>query len=157
VKQNTPLYNDIFDSFMMDQRQRQFKAILEDGEFSDDEELNSHRAPATERGAFREPGYRFPSYNLAQPSTSTNFNFSKRNSESTKSNEIVQFSSVSSRQAQRSRPEMPSLIPISRNCDPFVVNGNMADLVGKKTVTSQQPRGRRSVLDFARKNRVWIA
>lgn len=36
VKQKKSIYKEYFDSFLMDQQKKQYKAVLEDGEFSDE-------------------------------------------------------------------------------------------------------------------------
>lgn len=42
VKQRKPIFNEYLDSFIMDQQKKQYKVVLEDGEFSDEVLIINH-------------------------------------------------------------------------------------------------------------------
>lgn len=108
----------------------------------------------------RHHGYDFENlYQNGQPTTSafTSRNqqqqFSWRNNEEDDDDvQLVSYSRKPNQQSHlRHRQDMPSLIPISKSS--LVTNGHTSEHT-LKPISAQPVRGRRSVLDFSRKNRV---
>ncbi|XP_070506274.1 sentrin-specific protease-like isoform X2 [Chironomus tepperi] len=168
VNRKRPLYNGLLENFLMDQQQKHMKAVLEDGEFSDEDDLNSYRMPSTGVSKSHKPSeFNFKRfYDADQPSSSTAFNQTKKNNSKFtngrklnggRDDDDVQFVSISSK-SNSSRPfsrEMPSLIPISKTFQPSIMTNGFSRENSLKPVASQPSRGRRSVLDFLGKNRAF--
>lgn len=151
VKQKSPFYNELLGDYLMDQHKKHVKAVLDDGEFSDEEDLNSYRMPSTGTSKQRNFGFDFKRfYESDQPSTSR-INYAQFTNGRKSDDDDVQFVSISPRERPQSR-EIPSLIPISKAFQPPVFTNGFSR---ESSVKPQPVRGRRSVLDFLGKNRAF--
>lgn len=96
--------------------------------------------PYDRRSKPLQPGYSFSS-TARMTSGASSFNFSQNQNQS--SSRPVEFSAV-----YKSPRQIPDLVPMKGACQ----NGSMPN--GSRVNANAQPRGRKSVFDFARKNRV---
>lgn len=96
--------------------------------------------PCDRRSKPLPPGYSFSSTARMTSGTSS-FNFSQNQNQS--SSRPVEFSAV-----YKPPRQMPNLVPMKGACQ----NGSIPN--GSRVNANAQPLGRRSVFDFARKNRV---
>lgn len=181
VRQNRQNYNDILESFLMEQQNQQRKQYrtINDEEFSDEvnsdgqrtirrrkvvlyseisqfsslsqDDVPTGRIPgANSRNLNSRPstsGYKFTN---SPPSTSYNFSQPKHYF----SRNETHFAS-SMNKAETKQRRMPELVPIVRNAQPPpLFSNNFTENGYAGNNKNQQQRGRRSILDFTKKNRV---
>jgi hypothetical protein len=140
---------------------------LRDSAFFFQEQI-SYRMPPTRRGATRRKnaGFNFNAYYQNLPSTSGSSSLATKPQHVTNGaandNDDFQFVSLQRRPvppltaAHRPRAEPPSLIPIPQAFQSSLMqNGHSSsDLSTSHPVTVQPVRGRRSILNFSKNNRV---